>query len=463
MRFNIQALLLLLLAPCMPACQTLRLNQERANIPTSQLPRIVIPKHYDLALTVLPDQERFQGRVAIHVETQKPTSIIWLHGWELNVTRASLSLADGCTVKVRYKQLNDDGVAKVELPEEVKSQRARLKFDYDAWFMATDLEGLYRVQQDDHWYAFTQFQAIAARHCFVSFDEPVCKATFAVSLTVQREHTALANTPQIGEVELPNGTKRVQFATTKKILNYLVAMAVGPLDVVEAEPIPPNSVRKVPLQLRGIAARGQGHRLTYALKHTGRVLQILEEYVGVPYPFRKLDIVAVPRFGGGAMENVGLITFRDLVLMVEQETIMEVSTRGCPDWILPNADGAGYYRWSLPPKYLRRLKKTSNDRLPTRELLSVGDSSWAGFARGTVSAAAALELAPWFTRHPEREVATIPMRFVRFTRDRLVEEGQRKRVERFARDLFRGPPCGKCEVAGGIVLSGPRKESRNGL
>ena len=665
MGLNIHAFLLLLLAASIPACQTLRMTQERVNIPTGQLPRIVTPQHYDLALTVLPDQERFQGKVTIHVDIRKPTSIIWLHGWELNVTRASLTLVDGRTMKVKYQQLNDDGVAKIELPEKVKPQRALLKFEYDARFMTTDLEGLYRVQQDDHWYAFTQFQAIAARHSFVSFDEPVYKATFAISLTVRNEHTALANTPQIGEVELPNGTKRVQFATTKKIPTYLVAMAVGPLDVVEAEPIPANSVRKDPLQLRGIAARGEGHRLTYALKHTGRVLKILEEYVGVPYPFRKLDIVAVPRFGGGAMENVGLITFRDLVLMVdeeksavnqkrafayymahelahqwfgnlvtmpwwndlwlsesfatwlehrvvhefdpsykamegqvedvidamnedsllsarqirqpiltshdidnafdeitydkgggvlamferylgvenfqkgirhyleqfpyqavdteqflaalstgsgidisqsfrsfltqpgvplvvvnpschegtatvslrqtrylpigsigqskglwqvpvcmrygiegetfetcelmgEQETVMEISTRGCPDWILPNADGAGYYRWSLPLEDLRRLKETANESLSTRELLSVGDSLWAGFARGTVSAAAALELASWFTRHPEREVASIPMRFVRFTRDRLVETEQRERVERFARELYAG-------------------------
>ncbi len=663
MRLKIRSLLLILVAACMPACQTLRLTQESASIPTGQLPRTVIPTHYDLSLTVLPDQERFQGQVSIDVEIRMPTTLIWLHGYDLNVTRASLTLADGRSFKVRYRQLNDDGVARVVLPQEIKPQKARLKFEYDAPFTTTDLEGLYRVQQDNDWYAFTQFQAITARHCFVSFDEPVYRATFAVTLTVQSEHTALANTPQIGEVELPNGTKRVQFATTKKIPTYLVAMAVGPLDVVEAKPIPANSVRKVPLQLRGIAARGQGHRLTYSLNHTGRVLQILEEYVGIPYPFRKLDIVAVPRFGGGAMENVGLITFRDLVLMVdeetstvsqkrafayymahelahqwfgnlvtmpwwndlwlsesfatwlehrvvqnfdptymalvrqvedvfdamnedsllsarqirqpiltshdidnafdeitydkgggvlamferylgvenfqkgirhylekfpyqavdteqflaalstgsgidisqsfrtflnqpgvplvevnpsckdrtatvalrqtrylpigsteqseriwqvpicmrygiggetyetcelmrEQETDMEVSTRGCPDWILPNADAAGYYRWSLPAKDLRRLKGAAKDKLSTRELMSIGDSLWAGFARGKVSAAAALELAPWFTRYSEREVATIPMQFIRYTRDRLVDTGQRKKVERFARDLY---------------------------
>lgn len=663
MRLNNLAFLLLLFAVTTPACHSLRLTQEQANIPTGQLPGTVIPTHYDLELTVLPDQERFQGQVVIHVEIRKPTTIIWLHGYELNVTRASLILADGRTLKVRYRQLNDDGVARVRLPEEIKPQKARLRFEYDAPFVTTDLEGLYRVQQDNEWYAFTQFEAIEARQCFVSFDEPVYKATFALSLTVRRKHTALANTPQIAEELLQNGTKRVKFATTKKIPTYLVAMAVGPLDVVEAKPIPANSVRKVPLQLRGIAARGQGHRLTYALKHTGRVLQILEEYIGIPYPFRKLDIVAVPRFGGGAMENVGLITFRDLVLMVdeerssinqrrafayymahelahqwfgnlvtmlwwddlwlnesfatwleyrvvqnfdpgykalveqaedvfdamnadsllsarqirqpilashdidnafdeitydkgggvlamferylgvknfqkgirhyldefpyqavdteqfltalstgsgidisqsfrtflnqpgvplvevnpscnhrtatvalrqarylpigstgqakgiwqvpicmrygiggdthetcelmkEQETVMELSTRGCPDWILPNADGAGYYRWSLPAKDLRRLEGAAKDKLSTRELLSVGDSLWAGFARGTVSAAAALELAPWFTQHPEREVAIIPMRLVRFTRDRLVDKGQRKTVERFARDLY---------------------------
>jgi alanyl aminopeptidase len=134
--------------------------------------------------------------------------------------------------------------------------------------------------------------------------------------------------------------------------------------------------------------------------------------------------------------GIGGETFETCELMEEQETVMQISTGGCPDWILPNADGAGYYRWSLPAEDLRRLKGAANDSLSTRELMSAGDSLWAGFARGTVSATAALELAPWFARHPEREVATIPMQFIRFTRDRLMEEGQRRTVEQFARELY---------------------------
>ncbi len=320
MRFNIQAILLLLVVACTPACQTVRLTQGRTNIPSGQLAKTVIPTHYDLALTVFPDQERFQGRVAIDVEIREPTTLIWLHGYGLNVTTASLALANGRKLVGGYKQINDDGVAQVQLPERVEPQHARLLFEYDAPLITTDLEGLYRVQQGKDWYAFTQFEAIAARHCFVSFDEPAFKATFAVSLTVRAEHRALANTPQVGEERLTGNTKRVQFPTTKKIPTYLVALAVGPLDVVEAEPIPLNSVRQVPVPLRGIAARGQGTRLAYALKHTGRLLKILEEYVGIAYPFQKLDIVAVPKFGGGAMGNVGLITFRDRILMVDEVT-----------------------------------------------------------------------------------------------------------------------------------------------
>ncbi len=115
---------------------------------------------------------------------------------------------------------------------------------------------------------------------------------------------------------------------------------------------------------------------------------------------------------------------------------MQVSTSGCPDWVLPNADGAGYYRWTLPAEELRRLNATAKDSLSTRELLSVGDSLWADFTKGTVSAATALELAPWVAQHPEREVATVPMELVRFTRNRLVRKGQRRSVERFANELY---------------------------
>src|SRR5690606_11329361 len=93
---------------------------------------------------------------------------------------------------------------------------------------------------------------------------------------------------------------------------------VGPLDVVEAPPIAGSDVRDRPIPLRGVAPRGQGARLAYALEHTPRMVESLERYFGRPYPYAKLDLIAVPDFGAGAMENAGAITFRDSLLLLDE-------------------------------------------------------------------------------------------------------------------------------------------------
>ncbi|MEM6956159.1 MAG: M1 family aminopeptidase, partial [Myxococcota bacterium] len=101
--------------------------------------------------------------------------------------------------------------------------------------------------------------------------------------------------------------------------SYLFALAVGPLDIVEGDAIPANDVRSEPLPFRGIAARGRGDELAYTMEHTGAIVAQLEAYFGIPYPYDKLDVVAVPDFEAGAMENVGLITFRDTILLVDPD------------------------------------------------------------------------------------------------------------------------------------------------
>jgi alanyl aminopeptidase len=101
---------------------------------------------------------------------------------------------------------------------------------------------------------------------------------------------------------------------------YLIAIAVGPYDLVDYESIPPNAVRKRELPLRAIAAKGQGDKLTYALKNTDGILSVLEEYFGTPYPYQKLDLIAMPESFGGAMENVGAITYDEYLLLMDEDS-----------------------------------------------------------------------------------------------------------------------------------------------
>jgi alanyl aminopeptidase len=151
---------------------------------------------------------------------------------------------------------------------------------------------------------------------FPCFDEPRFKTPFEVSVVAKGDHQVIANAREVGREDLEDGRKRVRFAKTQALPTYLVALAVGPLDVVEAPPIAATATRATPLPFRGVAARGRGPELAFALAETPALLLALEDYFGVAYPFDKLDIIAVPD-KDGAMENAGAITFREWLLLLE--------------------------------------------------------------------------------------------------------------------------------------------------
>ncbi len=288
---------------------------EPGDPPLGPLPRNVQPTHYRVELTVVPDRHGFGGTAEIDVEVAETTGHIWLHGNRLSVREASVRSGDR-TIAAEYEQVDDEGVAILRLADALPAGEATIHIDYDAPFNRA-LRGLYRVDASGESYAFTQFEAISARLAFPSFDEPAFKTPFDFALTVKRDHEALFNTPAVEETEVDDDMKRIRYATTRPMPTYLIAMAVGALEVVEGEAIPASELRENPIPLRGVAVRGKGEQLAYALQHTGAQVLKLEEYFGAPYPYRKLDIVAVPDFAAGAMENVGLITFREPLLLLD--------------------------------------------------------------------------------------------------------------------------------------------------
>jgi alanyl aminopeptidase len=288
----------------------------RTDVPIGRLPRSVLPRQYRLDLTIVPDLERFSGQVEIDVTIAEPVDGIWLHGRNLSVERADLITVDGQRIAATYAQVNADGVARVTLDEPVEPQQATLTFTYDAPF-GESLSGLYKVSVGEDDYAFTQLESIAARRVFPGFDEPAFKTPFAVTLTTRASYRALGNTSVTRTETLPEGMQRLTYAKTLPLPTYLMAFAVGPLDVVEWAPVPASGYRARPLPLRGAAARGQGDRLAFALENTAPLVVALEGYFASPYPFDKLDIVAVPDFSGGAMENAGLITYRESILLFD--------------------------------------------------------------------------------------------------------------------------------------------------
>ncbi|MGB5284665.1 MAG: M1 family metallopeptidase, partial [Polyangiales bacterium] len=286
-------------------------------VPTGRLPEGTRPTSYRLSLTIIPEQDRFSGTADIGIELDQPSATIWMHGQDLTVT--SIHATHAMTrVPASWKQQTSDGVVRVDFQEPLPSGRSTLHIEYSAGF-DTPLRGLYRVESAGNAYAFTQFESISARLAFPCFDEPRFKTPFDVTLTVPEGQVAAANTPVDRAIELPDGLQRISFMPTSPLPTYLVAWAVGPLDVVVGPTIAASERRPLPIPLRGIAAKGQGDRLQYALERTEQFVLALEDYFDIPYPYRKLDLVAVPDFAAGAMENVGLITFREWLVLLDEK------------------------------------------------------------------------------------------------------------------------------------------------
>jgi len=293
--------------------------------PQGKLPEGVRPTSYRLSLTIIPKQDRFSGTAVIGVELDQPSSTIWMHGQGLNVTSIHATHAT-VRIEATWEQQTSDGVVRVELVEALPAGLSNLHIEYTAGF-DTPLRGLYRVDSDGQAYAFTQFESISARLAFPCFDEPRFKTPFDVTLTVPADQIAAANTLVHHAIKLPGGLQRITFVPTPPLPTYLVAWAVGPLDVVTGPTIPANETRPFPVPLRGLAARGQGDRLGFALDRTGAFVDALEGYFGIPYPYQKLDLVAVPDFAAGAMENAGLITFREWLLLIDEQQVTEHQRR----------------------------------------------------------------------------------------------------------------------------------------
>ena len=314
-RRGLLVLAALLLAACDGANSGGASTAAAPPMPTGQLGDAVVPTHYDLDLTILPEKERFSGRVAIDVDIRKPAPVIWLHGIGLDVSEVWLE-SGGRRIEASYEEADRTGIVKLTLAAVPTKGPARLHFVYTAPFNKA-LEGLYKVTDGGEDYAFTQFEATSARWAFPGFDEPAFKTPFDIAVTAHSDHAVITTMPETGVEPAGEGLVRRTFATTPPLPTYLIAFAVGPLDVVEGDPLPPTDVRDHPLPLRGVATKGKGPRLAYALAHARGIIETEENYFRIAFPYPKLDLIAVPDFAAGAMENVGAITFREQLLLLD--------------------------------------------------------------------------------------------------------------------------------------------------
>ncbi|HEX5658011.1 MAG TPA: M1 family aminopeptidase, partial [Polyangiales bacterium] len=286
--------------------------------PRDRLPVDTHPEAYQLTLEIDPDKPTYGGVVAIELTLDRPRESIWLHSRGPRVGTVSVLRPGGDPLAGKVELVGESGLVAVRLAQPVGPGKVTLVLPFEG-DLGTHLTGLYRAASGGTNYAFTQFEPISAREAFPCFDEPRFKTPFEIKLRVRKDHVAIANTNLVEVKDFERGLHEIAFARTEKLPTYLIAFAVGPLDVVATALIPADTVRKRALPLRGVAVRGRGNDLGYALDETPALVRWLEAYFGVAYPWDKLDLIAVPDFGAGAMENAGAITFRDTLLLIRED------------------------------------------------------------------------------------------------------------------------------------------------
>ena len=288
--------------------------------PHAQLSGNVIPQAYRLNMRMNPDDDGFSGLVEIDVDIQKPTDKIWMHGKHMTVSSA-VALIDGAEIPLNFTEMPHQsapsGIANLSSDRVLNAGKATLKIAYETPYNQA-LNSAYQVKRNGEGYIVTQFEPLGAREAFPSFDEPKYKVPFTLSITAPADDFVYANTPETQTTELEDGWVKHDFATTRPLPTYLVAFGAGPYDVVDFGDIPPNDIRKRPIRLRGIAAKGEGIRMTYALANTEGILSALEGYFGTEYPYEKLDLIAAPNYAFGAMENPGAIVYRESLLLLDE-------------------------------------------------------------------------------------------------------------------------------------------------
>ncbi len=315
MRRLVRPLLFTALAACCGAALA-----ATGSAPQGRLPRWAVPQSYRLAFKVDPAQQDFSGTTTIKLTLGKASDHLWLDGSELSVSKVEVTDAAGKRHSGKYVAVDPKaGVARVDFGSTLAPQELTLTIDYRAPLNA-QLQGLYKVTAKGQPYAMTQMEPISARYAFPGFDEPDFKTPFELSLTIPDAETAVANTRQISQAPAGKGWKTVTFAPTLPLPTYLVAFGVGPWSIATAPDIAPDAFRAKPLPLRGIAAAGEAQRMQHVLGETPSIIHALENYYGFGYPFGKLDLLAAPDFAAGAMENPGLVTFRDWLLLLDKDS-----------------------------------------------------------------------------------------------------------------------------------------------
>ncbi|NXP02497.1 AMPE aminopeptidase, partial [Thinocorus orbignyianus] len=294
-------------------------NDESGEWRHFRLPTYVNPLHYDLEIKPEMEKDIYTGSVSISIALEKSTSYLWLHLRDTKITEMpTLQKSSGQQVALNdcfeYKPQEYIVMkAAEELSVTGQNDPYILTLKFEGWLNGS-LVGFYRTTYTENGeiksIAATDHEPTDARKSFPCFDEPNKKATYNISIIHQDTYQALSNMPVKQSVQLGNGWNRTTFEKSVPMSTYLVCFAVHQFQWVERKSASgkPLRVYAQPLQL---------HTAEYAANITKIVFDFFEEYFNVNYSLPKLDKIAIPDFGTGAMENWGLITYRETNLLYD--------------------------------------------------------------------------------------------------------------------------------------------------
>ena len=289
-----------------------------------RLPRSVVPSNYTIHLTPDLSAFTFDGVVDIDVDVLETVSSFAVNTLELDVVSASVRIGDRVLESAPAVYSEEYQTSTFTFAEVLPLGPAVLHVEFTGT-LNDQLHGFYRSTYVDdngtsHTLATTQFESHDARRAFPCWDDPAFKATYEVTLVVPSHLSAYSNASEKSVRELGNGTKEVVFNRTMKMSTYLVAFVVGPF-----EESPVTTVRGT--EMRIIYPIGKGHLTSTAVETGIHAIEFFSDYFDIPYPGDKLDMIAIPDFAAGAMENLGLVTYRMTDLLIDPSTASHAEVR----------------------------------------------------------------------------------------------------------------------------------------
>lgn len=283
-------------------------NQQKVLLPSH-----VKPIHYKIYLE--PDLEAFvfKGEEEIEFVSDRKIVDLTLHSAEIEVTGAEIIGGKVSVSKISYNDRAETVTFKFKNPLPTGKSKIKISF---AGILNDKMRGFYRSRYkhdgQEYHMGVTQFESTDARRAFPCFDEPSQKATFDLSLKVPSDRTVISNTLEKEVIEHEGGFKIVQFEKSPLMSSYLLAFIVGHFEHIEETT--PEGVR-----VRVYVTPGKKKQAKFALKTASRIMSFYHNYFGISYPLPTMDLIAIPDFANGAMENWGAVTYRETALLVDEE------------------------------------------------------------------------------------------------------------------------------------------------